>query len=393
MNVNLDRIVERKNTNSIKWEFVEFMYPEVKHEVLPLWVADMDFSCPQPILDALHARVDKEIFGYSSFDPTYYDAVINWFKKNHKWEIEKSDIFFSPGIVPALGFLVKALTKEGEGVIIQQPVYYPFMNMIKNNNRKIVNNALVNNNGYYTMNYEELEELAKNPQNNLMFLCNPHNPVGRVWTKEELEKVQDICKRNGVIIISDEVHCDITRKGVQYVPFHTLSEETKENVIVCTAPSKSFNLAGLQISNLVISNPELQNKWLVEIRDKSSSSLPSPFAIDATRAAYNHCGEWLDEVKVYIDENLKFVKEYIDLNMPKVSFVIPEGTYLAWIGFEKYGKTKEELKNLMLYKANVALDDGVLFGEDGGQYQRINVACPRTILKEALDKIRFAMED
>lgn len=393
MKNELNRVIERKNTNSIKWEFVEFMYPEVKHEVLPLWVADMDFPCAQPIINALHQRVDKEIFGYSSFDETYYDSIVNWFGRKHNWKIEKKDIFFSPGIVPALGLLVRAFTKKGEGVIIQQPVYYPFMNMIKNNNREIVNNALINNDGYYTMNFDELEILAKNPNNKLMFLCSPHNPVGRVWKKEELEKVHEICKRNGIILISDEIHCDLTRGGVEHISFPTISEDVKENVIVCTAPSKSFNLAGLQLSNLIISNPKLQTKWLDEIREKLSLAIPSPFAIEAARAAYNHCEEWLDGVKTYIDENLEFLKGYLEENMPKVSFVVPEGTYLAWLGFENYGKSSEEIKNLMLYKANVALDDGIFFGEAGGQYQRINVACPRTILREALDKIKFAMED
>lgn len=389
---DLDRIIDRKNTGSIKWQFVKFMYPEVEHEVLPLWVADMDFSCAQPILNALHARVDREIFGYSSFDEKYYDAVTDWFKRRHKWEIEKNDIFFSPGIVPALGLLVRGLTKKGEGVIIQQPVYYPFMNMIKNNGRNIVNNPLVNKNGYYEMDYEDLEKRAQNPNNKLMLLCSPHNPVGRVWTKEELMKVHEICERNGVILISDEIHCDLLRDGVTHIPFHTLGEEAKKNTIVCTAPSKSFNLAGMQLSNLVISNHELQKKWTDEIEEKISLTNPSPFAIEATIAAYNESEEWLNQVNSYIDENHKFLKEYIEANLPKLTFTIPEGTYLAWVGFENYGLSNEELKNTMLCKANIALDDGILFGEAGGQYQRINVACPQSILKEALDRIKNALE-
>ncbi|MGL4569089.1 MAG: MalY/PatB family protein [Fusobacteriaceae bacterium] len=389
---NLDCVIDRKNTNSIKWQFVQFMYPEVEHEVLPLWVADMDFSCAQPILDALHARVDREIFGYSSFDEKYYDAVTGWFKRRHKWEIEKNDIFFSPGIVPALGLLVRGLTKEGEGVIIQQPVYYPFMNMIKNNGRTIVNNTLVNKDGYYEMDYDDLEKKAQDPNNKLMLLCSPHNPVGRVWTKEELIRVHEICEKNGVLLISDEIHCDLLRDGMTHIPFHTLGEGAKKNTIVCTAPSKSFNLAGMQLSNLVISNPALQKKWSDEIKEKLSLAIPSPFAIEATIAAYNKSEEWLNQVNSYIDENHKFLKEYIENNLPKLTFTIPEGTYLAWVGFENYGLSNEELKKTMLYKANIALDDGILFGESGGQYQRINVACPQSILKEALDKIKTAME-
>lgn len=390
---NFDTVLQRKNTNSMKWDFIGNMYPELKHDVLPLWVADMDFACSEEILNELHKRIDHKIFGYSLFDDEYYNVVINWFKSQYNYTVKKDEIFFSPGIVPSLGALVRILTKEGDGVLIQPPVYYPFKNMVVNNGRNLVVNPLVKDeNDYYTMDYADLKEKLSQPTTKMMILCSPHNPVGRVWEKEELEKVVDLCIKHNVYLVSDEIHCDLIRKNVKFHSMGLFQDKIKEKLIVCTAPSKSFNLAGLQLSNIIIFNEDIKKLWNDEVTGRLGVGLPSPLAIAATKAAYTKGQDWLKAVNEYIDANLEFIKEYLEKELPLVKYNIPQGTYLAWLDFNNYSLTDEEITDRMLNVGKVAFDEGRLFGEWGEKYQRINVACPRETLKDALERIKKALE-
>ncbi|MFK4786176.1 MalY/PatB family protein [Fusobacterium sp. MFO224] len=389
---SFDKIIDRKETNSIKWDFVNFMYPKLNHDVLPLWVADMDFQCSSEITRALNKRVNHKIFGYSYFDQEYYDIVKKWFKENYSYEIKEKEINYSPGVVPAIGILINILTEKGDGVIIQPPVYGPFKSTITANNRKVVKNHLINDNDNYYINFKDLERKVKNPNNKLLILCSPHNPVGRVWTKEELKKIVKICTENDIYIIVDEIHCDLIRSSIEFTSMGTLKNNIKNKLIICTSPSKSFNLAGLQLSNIIIFSSKIKKKWTDEIVKKMHLGLPSPFAITATKAAYSKGKPWLIKANKYIDDNFKFLEEYLNEHLPKVKYIIPEGTYLAWLNFSEYNLSDEEINDRMLNKGKVAFNRGILFGKDGEKYQRINVACPREILKEALIRIELALE-
>lgn len=383
---------ERKNTNSIKWDFINFMYPDLNHEVLPLWVADMDFECCGSIVNSLKERAESKIYGYSSFDDDYYNIIIKWVNQKYGYSIDKNEIFYSPGIVPALGILIRALTKEKDGIIIQSPVYYPFKNMIVNNHRTVIENNLINKNGYYEIDFDDLEEKAKNPNNKMLILCSPHNPVGRVWSSEEIEKIANICIKYNIYLVSDEIHCDLIREGISFTSMGKFKELLKNQLVICTAPSKSFNLAGLNLSNIFIFNESVKELWKNEITNKMAVSNPTPFAISATKAAYTKGDEWLKEVNKYIDNNLIYLKEFLDKKLPNVKYLIPEGTYLAWLDFNNYDLTDEELTNIFLNEAKVAFDEGKLFGKTGEKFQRINVACPRVILEEALEKVYEALK-
>ncbi|MDP0488896.1 MAG: MalY/PatB family protein [Fusobacterium sp. JB021] len=389
---NFNKIVDRKETNSVKWDFVNFMYPKLDHDVLPLWVADMDFQCSSEITKALNKRVNHKIFGYSYFDQEYYNIVKEWFKENYSYEIKEKEINYSPGVVPAIGILIDILTEKGDGVIIQPPVYGPFKGAILSHDRKVIKNHLINDDDSYYINFKDLERKVKNPNNKLLILCSPHNPVGRVWTKEELEKIVEICDENNIYIIADEIHCDLIRSNVKFTSMGTLKKRIQNKLIICTSPSKSFNLAGLQLSNIIIFSNKIKKKWTDEIVKKMHLGLPSPFAITATKAAYSKSKPWLIKVNKYIDDNFKFLEDYLNEHLPKVKYIIPEGTYLAWLNFSEYDLSDEEINDRMINKGKVAFNKGTLFGRDGKKYQRINVACSREILKEALIRIELALE-
>lgn len=386
MKYNFDEIVDRKGTNSIKWEFAQKSFPNASEDALPLWVADMDFPCPKPVIEALHKRVDRQIFGYSEYKTDeYYSSVCNWMKKHFDIDINPSDIFVSSGVVPAIDYLIKAFTKENEGIIVQKPVYYPFMRNINNNNRKVINNPLINNDGYYTIDFEDLKEKAKDPNNTMMILCSPHNPVGRVWSEEELKKIGQVCLENDVILVSDEIHSDLLRKGIKHTSIAKLFDTDK--IITCTAPSKTFNLAGLGVSNIFIRNEEYKQKWSKVVGNK----MLNPLSIVAVQAAYSEGEDWLNQVSDYLDNNMKFIKEYLKENLPKAKFQIPEGTYLAWLDLSAYESDGEKLDQIMLEEAKVILDGGTMFGEEGSGYQRINVACPISILENCMNRISKAL--
>jgi len=387
MKYDFNKKISRTGTHSVKWEHMPPVEGKNRDELLPLWIADMDFACAQPILDAMHERIDRQIFGYSlSAEKEYLESVKGWFSKRFGWEINKEHIEHSPGIVPALAVLLKALTNSGDGVILQQPIYYPFMSVIKSNERELLNNALIEKDGEYFMDFEDLEEKASRPSTKLFLFCSPHNPVGRVWKEEELKKMADICLKHNVYIVSDEIHCDIVRDGVTHIPLSKLNDD--ERIITCIAASKSFNLAGMQTSSIILKTPELREKWAEELLGKSCLFGANPVGIVATQAAYTKGEDWLDQVNSYIDENLKFVVDYLKEHMPEAKCKVPEGTYFAWIDFRAYGYSAEELENRVQKRAGVLLDEGYIFGEEGSGWERINVACPCSVLEECLNRMK-----
>ena len=388
MKYNFDEIIDRSKTNSRKWN------PEIykgtyngKTDLLPLWVADMDFKVAPAILESLQKVINHGILGYTGVDEEYYNSIIQWNKTRKNCDIEKDWIIFTNGVVPALNYMIQTYTQEGDSILIQTPVYHPFRISTENNNRKIVTNPLVDNEGYYTVDYADFEKKIVENSVKLFILCNPHNPVGRVWTKDELEKMGEICLKHNVIVISDEIHSDLIYKEHSHCSFLTLRDELKNNCIVCTAPSKTFNLAGLQTSLILIADEKLREGYkntLMKVRIGD----PGTFGAEAVKAGYLYAGEWLDELIEYLDGNRKFIEEYIKENMPGVKYLKPEGTYLAWIDFRGVLKEGETLEEIFEDKAKVAIDYGNWFGEEGAGYVRLNFACPRAIVKEALDRIK-----
>jgi len=388
MRYNFDEIIERKGTNSIKWDAGDMIKKygitqRFDEDSIPLFVADMDFACPQPVVEALRDRVDQRIFGYTthSTDHTYFEAIVQWFERRQQWSIDPGSIVYSPGTVHALSIAVRAFTNPGDGVIIQRPVYSPFTTVIKGNNRVVVNNELINTNGYYTIDFRDLEEKAKHPYTRLMFLCSPHNPVGRIWKPEELERVVDICIEHDVILISDEIHGDLIRCDETFYPVANISKD--ERIIVCTAINKTFNLAGLHCSNIVINDALLRKKYQHEL----GMQTPSPFAISALIAAYTKGEEWLDQLKEYIDGNFEFLEQFISEHMPEIKFRVAEGTYIGWLDFSNYNLSPAEVHDRIYNKANVILEDGRRFGEKSADFQRICLPSPKVLIKTAMERI------
>jgi len=365
---------------------MQIMEQDVNKDTLPFWIADMDFSCPPAMLAAIKDRADRLIMGYSMADGEYHEAICNWMERRFSWNINSEDIFISSGVVPAIKDLILTLTNQGDGVIIQRPVYYPFSAIINLTRRTLVNNALVNSDGRYSIDFQDLEQKAKDPVNTMMLLCSPHNPVGRVWTDEELQRIGNICLENGVILVSDEIHFDLLRTGANHTPVARLFPG-QNSIITCTAPTKTFNAAGLQISNIIIKNKAFQKKW----KQHLGPELPSPLALAATKAAYNEGEEWLEQLLVYLDDNLAFMDRYLKNKLPEVQFVIPQGTYLAWLDFSTYGYNDRELGRILIKEANVLLEGGTMFGPEGSGFQRINIACPKTVLEQGLKRIVAAL--
>ncbi|MBE5763708.1 MAG: pyridoxal phosphate-dependent aminotransferase [Clostridiales bacterium] len=385
MKYNFDEVINRHNTNSLKYDFA--LQRKRPQDAIPLWVADMDFKTLDEVQNALVNKSKHGIFGYSEPTKEYFDALNTWFKKHHNWDIDTSKVVLACGVVFAIAATIRALTKENDAVLICQPVYYPFEETIKVNNRKLIVSELVNINGRYEVDYEDFEAKIVNNDVKLFVLCNPHNPVGRVWTKDELEKIGDICLKHNVFVISDEIHSDFTYEGNNHTVFCTIKKEFEDNCIVCTAPTKTFNLAGLHISNIYIPNDSVRRKYKLEM-DRIGYSQSNIIGIVACQAAYENGDLWLNELKQYLKGNLEFVRNYINTNLPKLKLIEPEGTYLLWIDCKGLELCDYELKELINYKAKVWVDDGYVFGKGGSGYIRINIACPRSILKQALDRIK-----
>lgn len=378
---NID--VNRMHTASVKWDDLQKKFPLSRKGALPLWVADMDFACAKPIQDALHQCVHQQIYGYTADVEGYYDSVIHWFERRFHWIIQRQDIFYSPGVVAAIAFLIRILSKEGQGIVIQNPVYYPFARNILSNHRLVVDNPLINHNGMYTMDYHDLEEKFKDANNAGMILCSPHNPVGRVWSKEELLKVVSLAKKYHKWIIADEIHCDLMREQQKHTPLAMLADSYKDEIIICTAPSKTFNLAGMQNSNIIIHKEEYKKAWEKELI-ASGVHGANFFGQVATKAAYNESEDWLDQVNHYIDENIVFATNFLKEQLPKAIVSPCQGTYLMWIDVRNYCSDAKKLEVLMQQEANVIFDEGYLFSNAGNGFERINVACTKHILKEAL---------
>ncbi len=388
MKYDFDKITNRKGTNCLKYDFA--VERGKNPDVLPLWVADMDFPTSDYILEKLHAAVDHGIFGYSEGKEEYFAAVYGWFKNHFDWEVKPEWLVKTPGVVYAIATAVAAYTNPGDGVLINQPVYYPFSEAIRDNGRKIINSPLVLKDGHYEIDFADLEKKIIEENVKLYLLCSPHNPVGRVWTREELAKIGEICVKHQVIILADEIHCDFTFPGYKHTVLASLSEEIADITITCTAPSKTFNLAGLQISNLFIKNEELRGKFKKQIAATGYSQLNS-LGLVGCQAAYEGGEEWLLQLKDYLKGNLDYMREFLEKELPYLHLIEPEGTYLIWVDFRELGMTEEEREDLIVNKAKLWLDSGAIFGADGEGFERFNIACPRETLTQALTQLRDAL--
>lgn len=382
-NLDFDRVIDRRNTRSLKYDFArERGIPE---ENLPLWVADMDFRVSSYIQEALEKLVSYGIFGYSEVKEHYFEPLRDWLENRHGWRTEREWLVKTPGVVFALAAAIRAFTKEGEGVIIQQPVYYPFANVVKNNHRKLVISNLLLGEKDYEMDYADFEEKILKEQVKLFILCNPHNPIGKVWNKEQLEKIGDICLKHGVFVVSDEIHADFAFKRPHTV-FTQIKEEYKQMSMVCTSPSKSFNLAGLQISNIFIPDKKRRSDFRAQVYATGYDEISLP-ALVACEAAYRHGEEWLDGVCAYIRENEAYVRAFLQDRLPRVRLMDWEGTYLIWLDFRSLGLSDKELNRKIIHEAGLWLDGGSMFGKAGEGFQRINIACPRKTLEEAMERL------
>lgn len=388
-NLDFDRIIDRKNTRCLKYDFsVKRGMPE---DVLPLWVADMDFETSSYIEDALTERVQEGIFGYSDVQTPYFEIIRDWMIRHHDWEPQEKWLIKTPGVVFALAMAVKAYTDPGDKVLLQQPVYYPFSEVITDNGREVVSNDLVlTEDGTYKIDFADFEQKIIANGIKLFLLCSPHNPVGRVWTKEELEKIGDICVKHGVTVVSDEIHNDFIWEGTHTV-FAGIKKEFADISVTCTSPSKTFNLASMLISNIFIPNQILRRKFRKEM-DRAGISQLSVLGLVATEAAYAHGDEWYAAMKNYVRDNIAFARAYVEENLPGVRMIDTQGTYLIWLDFRQTGLTVEQLDHKIIYEAGLWLDSGKIFGKTGEGFERINVACPRAVLQEALDRIRGILE-
>lgn len=386
MKYDFETIIDRKHKGSSKWDIMKDIKSDVPSNIAPLSVADIDIPLAPEIRNGLIEFLKNDaVLGYTNPTDKYYQAVIKWMLNKHDYLIEKDWIVISNGIVPALFDVVAALTNKKDGVIIFTPVYYPFYRAIETNNRKVIKCPLIDQDTNYTIDFDKFESLAKDPNNKMLILCNPHNPVSRVWKKEELEKIAKICLDNDLIIVSDEIHEDLIMPGFKHYPIAALNDKIGDITITCTAPSKSFNLAGLQGSNIIIKNPGLRERFIVE-QDKRAFHSLNTIAYEATILAYNNGENWLDEFKLLINKNYQTLVDFINQNLPKVKIYPLQGTYLAWLDFRAYDYNYKVLEQKMI-NADLYLDEGYLFGQEGEGFERINIACPTSILLEALERL------
>ncbi|TAJ12429.1 putative C-S lyase [Marinilabiliaceae bacterium JC017] len=387
---DFDTPVNREGTKAYKLELREKYFGS--NEVLPLWVADMDFSAPPAVCEAIQARAAHNIYGYTIRTKEFNEAIKNWLMRRHNWSVENSWIEYSPGVVPALTFSIMSFTMPGDGVIIQTPVYPPFYSVVKDNDRKVVKNPLVQENGSYRMNFEELEILTAKPENKVLILCNPHNPLGRVWTKDELETLGDICHRNNVLVLSDEIHSDLMLFGNKHTPFASVNEQMANNSITFMAPSKTFNIAGFNTSYVVASNSRLLNGYR-QVLNKLHLNMGHVFSEVILETAYNEGEDWLGELISYLEANARFVVDFINENMPEVKVKLPHATFLTWLDFRSWGWSQKDLVAFLVNKAGVGLNDGVSFGVEGEGFMRMNIASPRSVIKKALEQIFNARKE
>lgn len=383
---DLDKVIDRSDSNCDKWECMHFLDPRADSETLPFWVADMDFQCCDAIIEALKQRVDKLIFGYGCAGDEMFAVTSRWYRQRFSWELEPGSVLFSPGIVPAIGYLIDLLTKPGDGVMIFSPVYYPFADTIQKHGRRVVSSSLVNDgSGYYTMDFDDFERNAKD--NKLLIFCSPHNPVGRVWSVDELKKLVNICKRNGVTVISDEIHNDLILGDNKHTVLETVAPDYAKNIITCVAPTKTFNIAGLQYSNIVIHDESLRQRWCDYVNSICGVGRPNVLTIRAVQAAYTDGGEWLSQVVEYLGRNMQLMEDYVKSELPESVFRKAEGTYLAWLDLRGYGFDSETFGRLIT-SGKILVENGSVFGVEGNGFIRMNIACSKHLLIEGLKRMK-----
>lgn len=385
---NFDREIDRKKTNSLKYDFAVERGRDV--DVLPLWVADMDFQAPKPVLDALQNAVSHGIFGYSEVKGEYFDALYRWFDSRFDWQPKSEWLVKTPGVVFALAMAVRALTKEGDSVLIQPPVYYPFFEVIRDNNRKIVESPLLLTDGHYEIDFDDLEEKIASQNVKLFLLCSPHNPVGRVWTKEELQKLGELCDRYHVFVVADEIHCELVYEGHDYTPFASLSERFLQNSVTCVSPSKAFNLAGLQIANIIAADEGVRRRIDRAININEVCDV-NPFGVIATIAAYNEGGAWLDALRKYLWENYEYLCRFFEQRLPQYPVLPLEGTYLVWIDCRASSIGSDVMTLRLQEGQKLMVNSGTLYGPGGEGFIRLNIACPRTLLADGLERIAHVL--
>jgi cystathionine beta-lyase len=384
---DFDEIVRREDTGSVKYDSRKQMFGA--GDVIPLWIADMDFRTPDFIVDAIKKRVAHEIYGYSFVPESFYESVRGWIKKRHGWEIDRAWMLNCPGVVPSLVSAVLSYTGPGDAVIVQPPVYYPFFDVIRDNGRVVVNNPLELRNGRLSMNFDHLKECL-HEKVKLLFLCSPHNPGGTVWKRDELEGLGEICRNNDTIVVSDEIHSDLIFSGHQHIPTASISDEASRNTITLMSPSKTFNLSGLTTSVAIIPNSDLRRQFLQTLH-RLHGTIPNVLSLAAFEAAYRHGEEWLEQAIAYLEKNLDFLMNFFHSEIPRIKVIRPEGTYLAWLDCRALGMSPNDIKELMVGRAKVGLNDGAPFGSGGDGFQRLNFACPFPVLKGALERIKQAV--
>ena len=383
MKYDFDEIIPRRGTNSYKWDSAG------DADILPMWVADMDFRTAPPVVEALRKRVEHGIFGYVRVPDAYYAAVTNWFARRHDWQIEKEWIIYTTGVVPALSAVIKALTVPGDKVMVQTPVYNCFFSSIRNNGCGMIANPLIYRNGTYQIDFADLEQKAADPNVKVLLLCNPHNPAGRVWTKQELTRIGDICIRNNVWVVADEIHCELVFPGHTYIPFASISQEFLMHSVTCTSPSKAFNLAGLQIANIISADTDIRTKIDKAINVNEVCDV-NPFGVEALMAAYNDSKEWLEELKQYLFANYNYLRAYFAEYLPEFPVSMLEGTYLVWVDCSVLNQSSDEIVKTLLEKEKLWVNEGGLYGEAGEGFIRINIACPQQQLAKGLKKLKHA---
>jgi cysteine-S-conjugate beta-lyase len=381
--MNWNDCIERTNTHSVKWSFPE-------GDVIPMCIADMDFQVSPAIVEALNQKAQHGIYGYTTFSDRYFVSIVSWWKKRFEMDIDKDWICFSPGIIPGINVLLSVLTEPGDGVIIQDPVYYPFYSTIENHGCSVIRNTLLYEDGFYSIDFDDLEKKARQPDTKILILCSPHNPVGRVWSHEELKRIGEIAKQNDLWIISDEMHGDLVYEGHRHMPLYKADESLLQNSILCAAPSKTFNIAGLQTSILLIPNKELREKYNEKLTGYGLMR-PNVFGIEGTIAAYEEGEPWLNELLMVLEENKKYVLNYLDQHLPELKAIKPQATHLIWIDCSELGMSGEDLCDFFLEKARVKFDEGFKFGDCGRTFVRMNIACPKERIDMALRRMNHAV--
>ncbi len=378
---DFDELINRRGSGSCKWDVPE------DDGVLPMWIADMDFRAAPCIINALKKRVEHGVFGYEKVPQTYYDATVNWFLRRHSWEINPKHIIYTLSVVPAISAIIKALTSPTDKVIVQTPAYNCFYSSIRNNQCQLSANQLIYSPDGYTIDFHGLEQLVAEPNAKLLLLCNPHNPVGRVWTADELRRIGEICVHNNVIVISDEIHCELTYPGHDYTPYSTLNDELTQHAVICISPSKAFNIAGLQIANIVAVDDDIRHRINRAINENEVCDV-NPFGVDALIAAYNEGEDWLEALRVYLYENYVLVRDFFEEHLPQYHVLPLEGTYLVWIDCHIAGMDSDEIEQRLVSDVKLMINSGTMYGPGGEGFIRLNIACPRARVIDALTRMK-----